>query len=83
MKTFVGIDVAKAHVDLYDTITKTHLQFENHPEGIIQCTNYLRRENCLSSHPERSRRGLKDTIDFVNKPGSETGTDRGGALPSQ
>ena len=41
MKTFVGIDIAKAHVDLYDTITKTHRQFENKPEGVIQCTDYL------------------------------------------
>jgi len=41
MKTFVGIDVAKAHVDLYDTITETHLQFENHSEGISRCTDYL------------------------------------------
>ncbi len=41
MKTFVGIDVAKAHVDLFDTRTKTHRQFENETEGIIQCTDYL------------------------------------------
>ncbi len=41
MKTFVGIDVAKAHVDVYDTITETHRQFENQPEGVIQCTDYL------------------------------------------
>ena len=41
MKTFVGIDVAKAHVDLYDTITETHVQFENHSEGISRCTDYL------------------------------------------
>lgn len=41
MKTFVGIDVAKAHVDLFDTITETHAQFENHSEGIGQCTDYL------------------------------------------
>ena len=41
MKTFVGIDVAKAHVDLYDTLTKTHLQFENQSEGISRCTDYL------------------------------------------
>lgn len=41
MKTFVGIDVAKAHVDVYDTLTETHRQFENQDEGIIQCTDYL------------------------------------------
>jgi len=41
MKTFVGIDIAKAHVDLFDTITETHVQFENHSEGIGRCTEYL------------------------------------------
>ena len=41
MKTFVGIDVAKAHVDLFDTITESHRQFENQSEGVIQCTDYL------------------------------------------
>ncbi len=41
MKTFVGIDVAKAHVDLFDTVTEAHIQFENHSGGIVRCTNYL------------------------------------------
>lgn len=41
MKTFVGIDIAKAHVDLFDTITETYRQFKNHSEGISQCTDYL------------------------------------------
>ncbi len=41
MKTFVGIDVAKSHFNLFDTLTETHIQFENHSEGIIQCTDYL------------------------------------------
>lgn len=41
MKTFVGIDVAKAHVDLFDTETKKHVRFENHSEGISRCTDYL------------------------------------------
>jgi transposase len=41
MKTFVGIDVAKAHVDVYDTITETHRRFENQSEGVIQCMDYL------------------------------------------
>jgi len=41
MKTFVGIDIAKAHVDLFDTVTQTHVQFKNDPEGISECTDYL------------------------------------------
>lgn len=41
MKTFVGIDVAKAHVDLFDTETKKHVRFENHSEGISRCRDYL------------------------------------------
>lgn len=41
MKTFVGIDVAKAHVDLYDTVTKNHVQFKNDLVGISECTDYL------------------------------------------
>ena len=40
-KTVVGIDVAKAHVDLYDTATKNHVRFENTPAGIKECTSYL------------------------------------------
>ena len=35
-KTYVGIDVAKAHVDLYDTATEKHIQFENSAAGISQ-----------------------------------------------
>lgn len=41
MKTFVGIDVAKAHVDLFDTETQKHRRFENNSEGINRCTEYL------------------------------------------
>ena len=41
MKTFVGIDVAKAHVDLYDTVTNNHVQFKNDLVGISECTDYL------------------------------------------
>lgn len=41
MKTFVGVDVAKAHVDLFDTETQKHRRFENYSEGISRCTDYL------------------------------------------
>lgn len=41
MKTFVGIDVAKARVDLFDTVTEAHVQFENHSGGLVRCTDYL------------------------------------------
>lgn len=41
MTTFVGIDVAKAHVDLYDTVTEAHARFQNHAAGIARCTGYL------------------------------------------
>lgn len=41
MKTFVGIDVAKAHVDLYDTTTKVHIRYENNPVGIRKCIRLL------------------------------------------
>jgi len=30
MKTFVGIDVSKAHLDIYDTGTRRHVQFKTH-----------------------------------------------------
>jgi len=40
-KTYAGIDVAKAHVDLYDTMTRTHVRFENNPAGIRKCSSYL------------------------------------------
>lgn len=40
--TFVGIDVAKAHLDLYDNITKRHVRYSNTPTGIKQCVTYLK-----------------------------------------
>jgi len=41
MKTFVGIDVAKAHFDLYDTTTGRHVRFENNRTGIKGCLKSL------------------------------------------
>ena len=41
MKTFVGIDVAKAHVDLYDTTTKSHVRYENNRDGIKKCVRLI------------------------------------------
>lgn len=40
-KPYVGIDVAKAHVDLYNTTTRRHIRFENSPDGIKECTRYV------------------------------------------
>lgn len=42
MNSFAGIDVAKAHVDLYDTSSRRHERFENSPSGIRQCLRRLR-----------------------------------------
>jgi transposase len=47
MKTYVGIDVAKAHVDVYDTIVKSHVRYENNRAGIKKCVRYL-----ISLQPE-------------------------------
>lgn len=41
MNSFVGIDVAKAHVDLYDSRTGCHTRFENNRVGIRKCINLL------------------------------------------
>lgn len=41
MKTYVGIDVAKAHFDVYDTIAKSHVRYENNRVGIKKCVRYL------------------------------------------
>jgi transposase len=41
MKCFVGIDVAKAHLDLCDTVTKRYLKFDNDRCGIKKCLRYL------------------------------------------
>ena len=47
MNSFVGIDVAKAHVDVYDTGTNHHVRFENNRLGIRKC---VRRLVSLSPH---------------------------------
>jgi transposase len=41
MKCFVGIDVAKAHLDLCDTTTTKYVQFDNDKLGIKKCIRYL------------------------------------------
>jgi len=47
MGSFVGIDVAKAHLDVYDTVTERHVRFENNQRGIRKCIRSL-----LSLKPE-------------------------------
>ena len=47
MNCYVGIDVAKTHVDVYDTVTERHLRFENHRAGIRSCV-----ERIITLHPE-------------------------------
>ncbi len=41
MKNFVGIDVAKGHIDLYDTETQRHVRFENNRSGISEGVEQL------------------------------------------
>ncbi len=41
MKCFVGVDVAKAHLDLYDTVSKHHVRFKNDKVGISACRKRL------------------------------------------
>lgn len=41
MKTFVGIDVSKGHLDVWDTAGKRYVQFKNTTAGIGQCRTYL------------------------------------------
>jgi len=41
MKGYVGIDVAKNHVDLYETATERHDRFENSRPGIRKCVKLL------------------------------------------
>jgi transposase len=41
MKTFVGIDVSKAHLDVFDTVSGKHLRFESDSAGISKCARYL------------------------------------------
>jgi transposase len=41
MNCYVGIDIAKAHLDAYDTETGCHIRFENNRDGIRQCVKHL------------------------------------------
>lgn len=41
MKAFAGIDVAKAHVDVYDDSTRKHRRFANSRPGITKCVKWL------------------------------------------
>lgn len=41
MKCYVGIDVAKGHVDLYDTETEKHRRFENSRIEIRKCVKHI------------------------------------------
>ena len=41
MKCFVGIDVAKTHLDLYDTVTTRYVRFDNSSSGINKCLRYV------------------------------------------
>jgi transposase len=45
MGSFVGIDVAKSHFDLYDSATNRHLRFENNRTGIRKCVCQLLSSN--------------------------------------
>ena len=47
MSGFAGIDVAKAHVDVYDDNTRKHRRWENRRTGISKCVKQL-----LSLEPE-------------------------------
>lgn len=40
-RNFIGIDIAKAHFDLYDSLTHKHIRFDNNSSGIKKCTSYL------------------------------------------
>lgn len=41
MNGFIGIDVAKGHLDLYDDVNERHLRFENNRTGIRKCVKQL------------------------------------------
>ena len=43
MNSYVGIDVAKGHVDLYDTVNQQHVRFENAPAEIRRLVSWVRR----------------------------------------
>jgi len=41
MNGFIGIDVAKGHLDLYEDVNKRHFRFENNRTGIGKCVKLL------------------------------------------
>lgn len=41
MNSYVGIDVAKANVDVYDDSTRTHRRYQNNRGGLNQCVKQL------------------------------------------
>ncbi len=41
MNTRIGIDVAKAHLDVYDTTTTRHIRFANSRLGIKKCLGHI------------------------------------------
>jgi transposase len=41
MNSYVGIDIAKVHFDLYDTVTEQHRRYENSGVGIKKCVKYI------------------------------------------
>lgn len=41
MKSFVGIDISKTHLDVHDTAARRYAQFENTPVGSTHCCKYL------------------------------------------
>ena len=41
MGSFVGIDIAKAHVDVYDTTSRRHRQWDNNRTDIRKCVKQL------------------------------------------
>jgi len=41
MNGFIGIDVAKGHLDFYEDVNQRHLRFENNRAGIRKCVKQL------------------------------------------
>ena len=41
MNSYIGIDIAKGHVDVYDTGTEQHRRYENSRAGIGRCVKYI------------------------------------------
>jgi transposase len=45
MHDFFGIDISKRYFDVYDTVGKKHLRFQNNRSGINKCLKQLRKKN--------------------------------------